>query len=131
MCRRACCRNSSSATRGSPARLLEPAGGQIRRTYLVLVGQSLEQLPDGLIEHGMLQFGGEIGEGAKHESALVHQEMRDVQVVVAADHAVVVEEDVDVERPWLVALVLEPARAARAAHRALEVLHALQQRRRL
>src|SRR5215468_2060393 len=105
MCRSACCRNSSSAT--SPSALLEPASGQVGGADLVLVRERVEQLADGLVEDGVLQLGGEVGERPEHERALVHQEMRDVQVVVPADHAVVVEEDVDVERARLVALVLE------------------------
>jgi len=50
-----------------------------------------------------------------------------VEVVGPADHAVVVEEDVDVERPWRIAEGLGRARAACAPEPALDVLHALEE----
>src|SRR5215469_9736355 len=108
MCLRACWRNSSSATTNS-TRLLEPAGRKVGEPHLVLVGEAVEQLADRLVEHGMLQLGGEIGEGAENEGALVHQEMRNVQVIVSADHAVAVYESVDVQPARLVALFLHSA----------------------
>jgi len=112
-------------------RLLEPPGRQVGRAHLVLVRQGLEQLAYGLVQHRVLELGGEIGERPEDEGALVHQEMRDVQVVRAADHPVVVEEDVDIERARLVALVLRPLGPSRAAHQALHVLDLLEEDGRL
>ena len=67
--------------------------------HLVLVLQRLQQLADGLVEHGVLELGRQVGQRMEDEAPLVHQQVRNVQVVRPADHAVPVEEDVDVERP--------------------------------
>src|SRR5262249_27809149 len=126
MCLRACWRNSSSATTNS-TRLLEPAGRKVGEPHLVLVGEAVEQLADGLIEHGMLQLGGEIGERAENEGALVHQEMGDVQVIVSAGPAVVAEENVDVQRARLAALVRRSPPAAGAPKGPFHFLHLLEE----
>jgi len=94
----------------------------------VLVLQHVQQLPDGLVEYRVLQVGSEIGQRTQHEPALVHEQVRNVQVLGAADHAIVVEQDVDVERPGLVALGLRRAPAPLAAQGLLDRLQPREQR---
>src|SRR5713101_3297983 len=106
---------------------IEPASGKVGGAHLVLVGQLLEELADGLVEHGVLELRREVGERTQDERAFVHQEMRDVQVIRPADHAVIVQEDVDVERARLVALGFEGARPPRAPEPALDVLHVFEE----
>ena len=78
----------------------------------MLVLQGLQQLPDGLVQHGVLDVRGQVGERLQHEAPLVQEEVWDVQLVGTADHAVSVQENV--EAPFL-----------EQAHLPMDVVHDL------
>ena len=70
--------------------------------------RGMEQIANAHKERGVDQVGRQLGQGGEDESSFVHQGMGNDQVL-GADDLVTVEQDVEVDQPWLPALPPNPA----------------------